>query len=362
MPAISRTLPLVTCLTALLAAGVARPAAAADWRQSYVEPAIQTWMGLVTLLAEDGERAEKQKPEQCDGDCKDGCKDCERKGEKGRRGDKGECKGDCRGECETCRGKGHADHGRRHGGGEQHGQHGDHAGHHGHAGPGHHGGPAHGRMGPPRPEGPRGDALAMLNDIVGRLSRIEAMLAGRGPMPSRGPGAPSAAGRGEWRGRGGPQASPEMRAMMEARMKEGREKMKAAREKWEQASPEEREEMKKQWEARMKEGRERMKAAREKWEKASPEEREEMKKQWQARMKEGREKMEKARAEKGGQSENPDQMRQAMDRVREEGRKRMEEAKAKMEEARKRFQEMEQRVKRLEAEVARMKKAAEKDD
>jgi hypothetical protein len=218
MPVVSRPLPLAACLTALLVAGGStRPAAAADWRQSYLEPAVQAWMGLVTLLAEDGERAEKEKPERCDG----GCKHCDRKDEKDdkrRKGDAGEWKWDCRGDCETCRGKGRADHGYQHGGGEHRGPHGDRPGHRWHAGPALHGGPAHGRMGPPRPEGPRGDALATLNDIVGRLSRIEAMLAGRGPMTGRGPD--------------GPQASSEMRAMMEARMKEGREKMKAARERF----------------------------------------------------------------------------------------------------------------------------------
>lgn len=285
----------VACLAGLLAGGgTGRPAAAAtEWQQAYLEPAVQAWMGVVTLLAEDGERAEKGESEQCDGDCQDGCMRCDGKDDKGRR------------------------HGERHR-------------RHAHAGSGHHhGGPAHGRMGPPRPEGPRGDALAMLNDIVGRLSRIEAMLADRGPMMGRGAGGPPAAGRGAWQGRGGPHASPEMRAMMEARMKEGREKMQEAREKWEQASPEEREEMKKQMESRRREYRE---------------------------------KMEQARAEQGGQPGDADQLRQAMDRFREEGRKRMEEATTKMEEARKRFREMEQRLERLEAEVARMKEAAEKSD
>jgi archaellum component FlaC len=88
----------------------------------------------------------------------------------------------------------------------------------------------------------------------------------------------------------------------------------------------------------------------------------EMKKKMDSRRRDFREKMEKARAEKGGQPGDADQLRQAMERFREEGRKRMEEAKTKMEEARKRFREMEQRLERLEGEVARMKEAAEKSD
>jgi hypothetical protein len=257
------------CLAALVVATIApAPVAAADWQRGYLEPAIQAWMGVVTMLAEDGER---------EGD-------------------------------------------RHHGGHHRHGMHGgrhEH-GHHGrmHA-PGH---PHHAHMGPPRPEGPRADAITMLQDISGRLARIERMLAARGP------GGP---GRGEWRGAERPEMSSAARGMMEARMKEGREKMKAAREKWE---------------------------------KASPEDREKMKQEWEARMKEGREKMERARAEKGERSGNADEMKQAMERFRAEAGKRMEEAKAKMDEARKRFQDMEARVKQLEAEVARMKKTAEKDD
>jgi hypothetical protein len=286
MSRMSRTLSLATCLAATVSvAGAGRPLVAADWQRAYLEPAVQAWMGVVTLLAEDGEReTSEQRPQGEDRN--------------------------------TGRWKGRGD-------------------------------------------GPRGDALGMLNDILGRLSRIEAILADRGPMTGRGPGGD---GRGAWRGPGRPELSPEMRAQMEARMKEGREKMRAARKKWEQASSEEREEMKQQWEARMQEGREKMRAAREKWEQASPEEREAMKKQMEGRRQEAREKMEKARAEKGERPRDGDEMRKAMERVREEGRKRMEEAKTKMEEARKRFQEMEQRVKRLEAEVGRLQKAAEKED
>jgi len=332
---------LATCLAAtLVVGGVAHPVAAANWQEEYLQPAVQAWMGVVTLLADDGEAA-------CEG------KECR----------KGECKGEC---------KEHTEHGGHHHHGERRGSRDDrhqrarraNAGHH--AGHMHHPGtPARGRMGPPRPEGPRGDALALLNDIAGRLSRIEAMLAARGPMAGRGH---AAVGPGHHHGeprRPGREVSPEMRKMMEARMQKRREQMQDARKKWENASPEEREEMKKQWQARMEEGRKKMQEAREKWENATPEEREEMKKKWQTRRREAygsREKPRAERAEKAEQSVSPGDMRQAMQRMREEGRRRMEDAQAKMEAARKRFQEMEQRIKRLEAEVVRLRKAAEKDD
>ncbi|MCS5617451.1 MAG: hypothetical protein NZ658_05575, partial [Pirellulales bacterium] len=258
MIVVGRFVCLASCLaTALVAGGIARPVAAADGQGGYLEPAVQAWMGVVALLADDGER---------------------------------------------------------------------------------------GRMAPPRPEGPRGDALAMLNDIVGRLSRIEAMLAARGPMGGPGPRGGQALGSRR-------AVSPEMREMMEARMQKRREQMQEARKKWENASPEEREEMKKQWQARMEEGRKKMQEARKKWENASPEEREEMKKQWEARRRDAygsREKPRAERAERSEQSVSPGDMRQAMQRMREEGRRRMEDAQAKMEAARKRFQEMEQRLKRLE--------------
>ena len=72
-----------------------------------------------------------------------------------------------------------------------------------------------------RGEAGRGDARAMMNEIMARLSRIEQMLGERGPMMGRGPG------RSE--------ISPEMKQQWEARMKEGREKMQEARTKWENA-------------------------------------------------------------------------------------------------------------------------------
>lgn len=195
-----------TCLAALVVAGtIAGPAAAADWQQTYFEPAVQAWMGVVTLLADEG----------------DVCSECEK------------------GDCEACRGDRAAAGGDRRRHGDQRPSRGDrphrprHAGaaHRQHHKPGDMHPPApprHARMGPPRPEGPRGDALAMLGDILGRVSRIEAMLAGRGPMPGRGPRGDEA--RGPRR-----EAAAEMRNMMEDRMAEGRERMEQARTRMEEA-------------------------------------------------------------------------------------------------------------------------------
>lgn len=296
------------CMAATLAGGGA--ASAATWQQAYLEPAVHAWMGVVTLLASDGEREEaKERDEQCEGDCGDGeCKKCDHK-----RGDR--------------KGLGDWHHGKPR---------------HGH-------GPHHGHMGPH--DGPRGDALTLLHDINMRLGRIERMLAARGPG-----GPPPMAHRhhghhGRHPGMEGPKnemyqrmsearkkyenASPEERAEMkakwEARMKEGREKMEAARAKWENASPEEREEMKKKFEARMKEGRAKMEAVREKWENASPEERAEMKKKWEARMREARE----------GRGDKPEAVRPTG------------------EDAARRKTELENRLKRLEAELQRVRTALE---
>jgi hypothetical protein len=200
MLATPRIPAFAACLAAFMAATVA-PAAEAEWRNRYLEPAIQAWMGVVTMLAEDGER------------------------EEGSREPRG-------------RDRGHRLHD--------------------HGGPGHRG-PHHGRMhapdhphrhhmGPPRPESPRTGALSMLHDISDRLARIERMLAAR---------AAGGPGRGEWRGPGRPEMSSEAREMMEAR----RARMKAARDKWEQASPEEREEMKKKCQERRGEASRRMEDA-----------------------------------------------------------------------------------------------------
>lgn len=251
---------------AAIAAATATPAPdhVAEWQRGYLEPAIHAWTGVVTMLAEDGER-EGEKHDD---------------GGRNERGDRGR------------------HHGRMHAPGHWH----------------------HANMGP-RTEGPRADAISMLQDISRRLARIERMLdtRGRGGPPTGGPG------RGEWRGEGRPEMSSAVREMMQARM------------------------------AKMKE-------AREKWEKASPEEREKMKREWESRMKEGHERMERPRSEKEERSGDVDRMKQAMERMREEGHKRMEDAKAKMEEARGRFQQMETRLKQLEAEVTRLNKTAEKDN
>ena len=158
-----------------------------------------------------------------------------------------------------------------------------------------------------RGEAGRGDARAMMNEIMARLSRIEQMLGERGPMMGPGPG------RSE--------ISPEMKQQWEARMKEGREKMPAAREKWENASPEEREKMKQEWQGRMREGRE------------------------------NREQTEQARPEGDEGPQMP-----------EEVRKKIEEARRMVDEARKRAAEMGNRVKRLEAELERMKDKQSTDE
>jgi hypothetical protein len=291
-------------MAAFLAVGPT--ASAASWQSTYLEPAIHAWMGVVTLLADDGER-ESNKKDDCDGECKkgDGCKKCD-----GNRD-----------------GKGHFEWTHR----------GSKPPHHPHHGP-HHMGLHH---------GPRGDVMSLLHDISARLARIERLLG------TPGPGGPPMhpMHHGKHGGMGGPHhemyermraarekwehASPEERAEMkkkwEARMKEGRARMEEARKKWENASPEERVEMKAKWEAKMKEGREKMAAFREKWENASPEERAEMKKKWEARMKEGRERGEKKEA---AEASKP--------RMSEEARG-----------------QMENRVKRLEAELQRIRAALE---
>jgi hypothetical protein len=198
--------------------GASTTASAASWQKAYLEPAVHAWMGVVTLLADDGEREGKKSDKKeraekkCDGECTkgEGCKKCD-----------GKCKGDCGGKCDGCRGKGD-----RKEDGKWHGHH-RHGGHHVHMGP---------------HDGPRGDALTMLHDINMRLGRIERMLAARGPG-----GPPPMAGHhhkhhGHHHGMQGPKSE------MYQRMSE-------AHKKWENASPEERAEMKKKWEARIQEAR-----------------------------------------------------------------------------------------------------------
>jgi hypothetical protein len=237
------------CMVATLAGGGA--ASAATWQKTYLEPAVHAWMGVVTLLASDGEREDaKDRDSKCEGGC-----------------DKGDCK-----MCDHKRGERKGPEGGHHGR-PKHGR----GPHHGHMPP-HHAGPH---------DGPRGDALTMLHDINMRLGRIERMLAARGPG-----GSPPMVGHDRHHGpHGGPHRGHHGMVGPKGEM---HQRMSEMRKKWENASPEEREEMKKKMEARMKEGRAKMEEARKKWDNASPEEREEMKAKWQARMKEAREK----RAEK----------------------------------------------------------------
>ena len=285
---VTRATVAAASMAAILAAGgSASRAPAAEWQTTYLKPAVQAWMGVVTLLGSDSEREdEKDDDSKCDGDCEKDCKKCDHK----RGGD---------------------------------GPHGKHMHRHG---------PRDGHMGPHADHGPRGDAVKLLHDINARLARIERMLAARGQS------GPPMAGHGH----GGHHGK---REAMEGPKKEAYQRMSAAREKWQNASPEERAEMKEKMEARMKEGREKMAAVREKWQNASPEERAEMKEKMEARMKEGRERMSWTPKE-GERSPKAEAMRPKA----EEGR-------SMIEAARKRAAELEHRVKRLEAELERVKEA-----
>jgi hypothetical protein len=158
--------PVACGLVSLLAFGPSPTARADTWQEAFLNPAVRSWMAVLTLVAEDGGRAES---------------------------------------------------------------------------------------------GLRGDSLGKLDEILGRLRRIESMLAAR-PMGPGGP--PPGPPRGEWGPRGDgrgrdesrrPAAGmpPEMRKRMQARAAE-------ARERWEKMSPEERAEMRKKMEARMEAARERM--------------------------------------------------------------------------------------------------------
>jgi hypothetical protein len=187
----------------LVAFGSARPARAADWRSTMLDPAVRSWMAVLTLVTEDAPTAEHEKEQ---GDHED----------RGRRGREEGRRGPDR---------------REHAGREQ---------------------------GGPPPAGPRMDALGKLDEILGRLRHIESMLAARpqGPGP-RGPGAGPRPGpsygprRDGFRGPPGAGMPPEARERMEARAKE-------ARERWDSMTPEQRAEMRKNMEARMQAARERM--------------------------------------------------------------------------------------------------------
>ena len=194
-----------------------RPVMAADWQDTVLNPAVRSWMGILTLVAEDGGREK------------------ERGGRDGR--------------------------GRREGGERGRGR----------------GAPSMPPMAEPMPrmdhppmpmmpppQGPRPDAVVKLDEILARLGRIEAMLAGsrpggRGPEagqrePQTGPRRSEAGpGRPEFR-RPGDNVPPAAREQMGALGKE-------ARERWEKMTPEERAEMRKKMEA----ARERMREGGRRW-------------------------------------------------------------------------------------------------
>jgi hypothetical protein len=154
----SSWLACIACGLFSLVAFGSPPAARADtWQEAFLNPAVRSWMAVLTLVAEDGERAEP---------------------------------------------------------------------------------------------GLRGDPHGKLDEILGRLRRIESMLAARRMGPG---GPPPGPPRGEWgprgdgRGRDEPRRPgagmpPEMRERMQARAAE-------ARERWEQMSPEERAEIREKMEA-----------------------------------------------------------------------------------------------------------------
>lgn len=187
-----------------------------------------------------------------------------------------------------------------------------------------------------------GELMRRLGAIEGRLARMESMLGGgRGPRggaweggprpgpwqggpppgPWQGAARPGAGARGQWPAR--PELSPEMRAKLEQRMREFREKMRDAK-------PDERRKLA----AKMREeigGM--MREARAKMPRDDD------------RKPEARERGDRERGDRPGPGP---EMRQMME-------ERMREARAKMEEARGRFREMQSRIDELEAEVKRLK-------
>lgn len=230
--------PVACGLVSLVALGSPSAARADTWQETFLNPAVRSWMAVLTLVAEDGGRAES---------------------------------------------------------------------------------------------GPRGDALGKLDEILGRLRRIESMLAakpigpgGPPPGPPRGPWGP----RGDMRGRDesrrpGAGMPPEMRERMQARAAETRER-------WEKMSPEERAEMQKKMEARMKEARERMRDG-------GRGGRPEGEARGERPRSPGNQPTRRAEREAGPRPDG-DPVRELMRASRE------------------RFAAMQQRIERLEAEVARLKK------
>ncbi len=229
--------PVACGLASLVALGSPAAARAETWRETVLNPAVRSWMAVLTLVAEDGGRAES---------------------------------------------------------------------------------------------GPRGDALGKLDEILGRLRRIESMLAAR-PMGPGGP--PPGPPRGPWGPRGDMRGRDESRRPREGMPPEMQERMQAraadARERWEKMSPEERAEMREKMEARMEAARERMREGD------------------RRRRPEG-----EARGERPHSPGDEPARRADGDPVREL-----------MRASRERFAALQSRIERLEAEVTRLKKELhEKDD
>lgn len=186
------SLTLLGALALGLLLGGSRLMASEELVATPFQQSIKAWMSVVALLADDGD----------DEDEDDEDEDEDRSSE--------------RGTCPECRER-HRD---------QHRQHGEHRGDRGHG----RRPPEGGRGGPSsqreamRAWGPRPDAMPKLDEIIARLSRIEARMGGR--PEQRGPeGQPPRP----------PMPTAEMKEMMERRMQEGRKRMDEARQKMEQA-------------------------------------------------------------------------------------------------------------------------------
>lgn len=332
---------VVPTLIATLAIGSAggRVARADDAGPTVFQRAISSWMGVVTLLAADGDGDRKDGADGRGG--REGRERSERRGREGRDGQSCDCKG---AGCEKCKAAhqaggakdhdckgGDCEHCRQHRDGDKKAEPRATANEPRHMGPGRGPGGPHAAMGPgrggdrgPGPWGPgprmhapppgvppvhavpgmgapgqRPDSTAKLDEIVDRLARIERKLDAAPRMGN--PWSPrSEAGRGPSRGMR-PEMPEEMRREMEKRRDEMRKRMEEARAKAGEAG-------------------------------------------------------------RGGRPQAPmaampPEIQERLKGMMEEGRKRMAEAQEKMEQARRRFGEMEERIKRLEAEVERLKAA-----
>ncbi len=242
--------PVACGLASLVALGSSTAARAETWQETFLNPAVRSWMAVLTLVAEDGGRTES---------------------------------------------------------------------------------------------GPRGDALGRLDEILGRLRRIESMLAAR-PMGPGGP--PPGPPRGPWGPRGDMRGRDEFRRPREGMPPEMRERMQAraaeARERWEKMSPEERAEMRETMGARMEATRERM---RESDRRSRPE---------------GEARGERPRDERPrSPGDEPTRRAEREARPRPDG----DPVRELMRASRERFAALQSRIERLEAEVARLtKELEEKDD